>query len=298
MSGDDGTIVVTGATGQQGGATARHLLAEGWGVRALTRDVTKPAARALAAAGAEIVQTDNEDRSSLERAMQDAYGVFSVQNFWLPGVGAEGEVRQGKNIADAAGAAGVDHFVYSSVGAAHRGMGQAHFDSKWEIERYIQSEGLPFTILRPVFFMENFDWQRAGILDGTLRGLGLPPDKGLQMIAVDDVGAFAAMVLTHPQDYGGKTLEMAGDELTEPQIAARFAEVIGRPVKVAAPSTPQERQPTAEEIAMFRFFSGEGYDADIAALRKIYPGLRTLERWLRENGWEDASADPTTTARE
>jgi uncharacterized protein YbjT (DUF2867 family) len=293
MSGNGGTIVVTGATGQQGGATARHLLAEGWRVRALTRDVTKPAARALAEAGAEIVEADHEDRSSLERAMQNAYGAFSVQNFWLPGVGAEGEVRQGKNIADAAGAAGVDHFVYTSVGAAHRGMGQAHFDSKYEIEQYIQSEGLPFTILRPVFFMENFGWQRAGILDGTLGGLGLPPDKELQMIAVDDVGAFAAMVFGNPKDFEGKTLEIAGDELTEPQIAATFADVIGRSVELAAPSPPQDRQPTGEEIAMFRFFSGEGYDADIGALRKVYPGLLTLERWLRETGWEDASAETT-----
>ena len=176
-------------------------------------------------------------------------------------------------------------------------MGKAHFDSKWEIERYIQSEGLPFTILRPVFFMENFGWQRAGILGGTLTGLGLPSDKGLQMIAVDDVGAFAALALAHPKDYGGKTLEMAGDELTEPQIAATFSEVIGRPVKLASPSPPPDTQPTAEEIAMFQFFSGEGYDADIATLRKIYQGLRTLEGWLRENGWEGVSGDQTTTDR-
>jgi hypothetical protein len=119
----------------------------------------------------------------------------------------------------------------------------------------------------------------------------------VQMIAVDDVGAFAAIALAHPQDYGGKTLEMAGDELTEPQIAATFSEVIGRPVKLASPSPPPDTQRTAEEIAMFQFFSGEGYDADIATLRKIYPGLRTLERWLRENGWEGLSAEQTTTAR-
>src|SRR5690349_10787948 len=126
-------IVVTGAAGQQGGAVARRLLAGGWKVRALTRDAHKPAAQALIAVGAEIVQADNQDRASLEQAMQGAYGVFSVQNYWLPGVGAEGEVQQGKNTADAAKTAGIRHFVYSSVGAAHRGMGQAHFDSKWEI---------------------------------------------------------------------------------------------------------------------------------------------------------------------
>ena len=226
----DKLIAVTGATGQQGGATAKHLLAKGWKVRALTRDLNKPAAQALANAGAEIIQADNDDRASLERALYGVYGAFSVQNFWLPGVGAEGEVRQGVNIADAAKAAGIEHFVYSSVGAAHRGMGQAHFASKWEIEQYIQSLGLPYTILRPVAFMDNYNWQRAAITNGTFTGWGLRPDKGLQLIAADDIGAFAELVFAHPQDYLGKTLEIAGDELTEPQIAATFTRVIGRPV--------------------------------------------------------------------
>src|SRR5512133_828743 len=119
-------IVVTGATGKQGGAVARHLLAKGWQVRGLTRDLDKPAAHALRSAGAEMDRADNDDRISLDQAMQGAYGAFSVQNFWIPGVGTEGEIRQGKNIADAAKAAGIQHFVYSSVGSAHRGMGQAH----------------------------------------------------------------------------------------------------------------------------------------------------------------------------
>jgi len=126
------TILVTGATGQQGGAVTRHLLAGGWRLRALIRDPDKPAARALAENRVELVQGDLNDRASLHRALKGVYGVFSVQNFWLPDVGAEGEVRQGKNIADAASAAGVQHIVYTSVGAAHRGMGQAHFASKWE----------------------------------------------------------------------------------------------------------------------------------------------------------------------
>lgn len=292
MSNKDKIIAVTGSTGQQGGATARHLLAKGWRIRALTRDVNKPAAQALAAAGAEIVQADNEDRASLERAMQGAYGAFSVQNFWLPGIGFEGEVRQGRNIADAAEAAGIEHFVYSSVGAAHRGMGQAHFASKWEIEQYVQSLGLPYTILRPVAFMDNYNWQRAAITNGTFAGWGLRPDKGLQLIAADDVGAFAELVFAHPQDYLGKTLEIAGDELTEPQIAEALTKLIGRPVTLALPQMTAGASPTAEQIAMFQFFNGQGYDADIPALREIYPGLRTFEGWLRETGWENAEPMP------
>jgi len=289
-------IVVTGATGQQGGAAARHLLAKGWQVRGLTRDLDKPAARALAAAGAEMVQADNDDRASLERAMQGAYGACSVQNFWIPGVGAEGEVRQGKNAADAASAVGIRHFVYTSVGAAHRGMGQAHFDSKWEIERYIQSLGLPYTILRPAFFMENYNWQRAAITNGTITGMGLSPEKTFQMITADDIGAIAELVFADPEQYLGQTLELAGDALTEPQVAASFARVIGRPVRLERPSLPEGTQPDPEQAAMFRFFSGQGYAANIPAVRQIHPGLRTFEHWLREYGWENAEPEPMPPA--
>src|ERR1041385_4678225 len=154
---NDKVIAVTGATGQQGGAVARKLLAEGWKIRALTRDTEKPAARELASLGAEVVPGDMENRAELDAAFKGAYGVFSVQNFWLPNVGFEGEIRQGKNVADAAKAAGVPHLVYSSVGAAHRGMGQKHFDSKWEVEQYIQSLDIPYTIFRPVLFMDNYN---------------------------------------------------------------------------------------------------------------------------------------------
>ncbi|HEY6102829.1 MAG TPA: NmrA/HSCARG family protein [bacterium] len=296
MRTDSAVIVVTGATGQQGGAVARHLLAKGWKVRALTRDVNKPAARALAGVGAEVKAADNEDRASLERAMRGAYGAFSVQNFWLPGVGREGEVRQGRNVADAAKTAGIAHFVYTSVGAAHRGMGQAHFASKWEIEQYIQALHLPHTILRPVAFMDNFNWQRAAITNGTFTGWGLRPEKTVQLIAADDIGAITELVFAHLEDYPGKTLELAGDELTEPQIAATLGQVIGRPVRLAQAAVLEGGAPTEEQLAMHRFFNGEGYSADIQWVRRFYPALRTFERWLHETGWENAPVEPMPSA--
>lgn len=286
------TILVTGATGQQGGAVTRHLLAGGWRLRALIRDPEKPAARALAENRVELVQGDLNDRASLNRALKGVYGVFSMQNFWLPDVGAEGEVRQGKTIADAATAAGVQHFVYTSVGAAHRGMGQAHFASKWEIEQHIRALGLPATILRPVSFMENYNWSRPQILNGTFSSRGLRPDKGMQLIAVDDIGAFTALAFANPQEYIGKTLELAGDELSEPEIVARFTKVIGRPVILQPPSMPEGVTPTPEQMAMFQFFNARGYDADIPALRKLHPGLLTFEQYLRKNGWENAEPVP------
>src|SRR5512145_2351923 len=208
-------IAVTGATGQQGGAVARKLLADGWNVRALTRDLNKPAAQALASAGAELIAGDMDSRSDLDAAFKGVYGVFSVQNFWLPNVGFEGEIRQGRNVADAAKAAGVQHLVYSSVGAARRGMGQKHFESKWIIEQHIHSLDMPYTILRPAAFFENFNWERAAILNGTFNALGLRAEKERQLIAVEDVGVFAALAFANPDQYIGKTIELAGDELTE-----------------------------------------------------------------------------------
>jgi uncharacterized protein YbjT (DUF2867 family) len=280
-------IAVTGATGQQGGVVARKLLAEGWKVRALTRDPNKPAAQALAQAGAELVPGDMDSRSDLDAAFQGAHGVFSVQNFWLTNVGFEGEIRQGKNVADAAKDAAVQHLVYSSVGAAHRGMGQKHFESKWLIEKHIQSLAIPYTILRPAAFFENFYWERAAISNGIFNAIGLRPEKERQLIAAEDIAVFVALAFAKPEDYRGRTIELSGDALTESQIADVFTRVVGRPVKLTLPTGGNGRLAEEEMIAMFNFFNGEAYDADIPVLRKLHPGLLTLEQYLRKTGWEN-----------
>jgi len=289
---NDKVIAVTGATGQQGRAVARKLLADGWNVRALTRDLDKPAAQELVSLGAEVVRADMENRAELDAAFDGTYGVFSVQNFWLPNVGFEGEIRQGKNVADAAKAAGVQHLVYSSVGAAHRGMEQKHFESKWIIEQHIHSLDIPYTIFRPAAFFENFNWERAFILNGTFNAMGLRPEKERQMIGVEDIGVFVALAFAKPEEYLGKTIELAGDELTESQIADTFAKVIGRPVKLTRPTGGNGRRTDEEMEAMFNFFNGEAYDADIPALRKLHPGLLTFEQYLRKTGWENAEPIP------
>jgi len=280
-------IAVTGATGQQGGAVAKKLLADGWKVRALTRDASKPAAQELKALGAELAAGDMDNRVELDAAFKGAYGVFSVQNFWLPNVGFDGEIKQGKNIADAAKAADVEHLVYSSVGSAHRGMGQKHFESKWIIEQYIHSLDIPYSILRPVAFFENFNWERANILNGTFNAIGLRPEKERQLIAVEDIAVFVALSFANPEQYLGRTIELAGNALTESQIAETFAKVIGRPVTLTMPSGDAGRRSEEEMVARFNFFNGEAYDADIPALRKIHSDLLTLEQYLRRNGWEN-----------
>src|SRR5262244_1485511 len=192
MTNRDGLVLVAGATGRQGGAVIRHMQPKGWKLRALTRTPGNAAAQDLARQGIEVVQGDLEDLTSLERAVRGVYGVYSVQDFWA--VGAKREVQQGKNLADAAKKAGVEHFVYSSVGGAERNSGIDHWESKWEIEEHIRKLGLPATMLRPAAFIENYyiDQVEIGILKGRLMD-PIRADKPYQTIATDDIGAFAAL---------------------------------------------------------------------------------------------------------
>jgi uncharacterized protein YbjT (DUF2867 family) len=283
-------ILVSGATGQQGGAVARSLLERGIGVRALTRDPEKPEARELAGMGAEVASGDLEDSSSIERVLEGIHGVFSVQQFFEAGY--EGEVRQGVRLADAAKAAGVEHYVYSSVGSAHRETGIPHFESKWEIEEHVRGSGVPYTVLRPVYFMQNWEMMREPILGGTLPQ-PLDPHKPFQMVAVEDVGVFAAMAFENPGEWVWREVDLAGDELTMPEIADTFSRVTGRQVDYSQSPWDQFEEQMGEEVTMmYRWFNDYGYEADIAALREEHPGLVSFEQYLRANGWENAEAPP------
>ncbi|NLE00615.1 MAG: NmrA/HSCARG family protein, partial [Fibrobacter sp.] len=230
MDKKDKIILVTGATGHQGGAVARHLLESGFKVRALTRHPDKPAAVELKNSGAEIFEGDFDDFSSIENAVKDVYGVFSVQQPLEYGVNIE--VKQGKAVVDAAKKAGVKHFVYCSYGGAEVQPGVPFIDSKWEIENYIRSSGMNYTIFRPVLFMEFFlmPMVQDAIYNGTLR-MALDPEMELQLIAVDDIGAFVDLAFSNPEYYFGKELEIAGDVKTGNQIADVLSRAIGRVVK-------------------------------------------------------------------
>lgn len=279
-------IAVTGATGQQGGAVARHLIQNGWQVRALTRNPQQDAAQQLEHAGAEIMQTDHNNLNSLNQAFQDVYGVFSVQGFWDTGV--ESEIQQGINVADVAKSNNVQHFIYTSVGGTDRNTGIPHFESKWRIEQYIASIELPATILRPVEFMENFYWSRSQILAGTLMSQGLRSERKKQLIAVEDIGVFTAIAFENPEEYIGKSFELAGDSLTEQEIVDVFSRVIGKPIKLARTELGVQSGIRDELLEMWAWFDREGYNTDVASLRSIHPALQTLEDWLNRTGWTNA----------
>jgi uncharacterized protein YbjT (DUF2867 family) len=287
MLNSDKTVLVTGATGRQGGAVIRSMLPKGWKLRALTRNPSAVAAQDLARQGVDVVQGDLEDPASLERAARGVYGVYSVQDFWS--VGARREVIQGKNLVDAAKKAHVEHFVYSSVGGAERNSGIDHWESKWEVEKHIRRVGLRATILRPAAFMENYyiDQVEIGIFKGKLID-PIRADKPYQTIAADDIGAFAALAFERPKDFIGLELEIAGSELTNPEAAQVFSRVLGRSVKFKKLPMPLVRLFLGREFyQMFRWFNEAGFKADIADLRRQFPEVRlqTLEEWLRNEGW-------------
>ncbi|MET9361213.1 NmrA/HSCARG family protein [Streptomyces sp. NPDC006632] len=283
MKPDDRVVVITGATGRQGGATARALLSRGRTVHALVRDPDVPAAQALKEAGAVLVRGDLDEPASLEEALRGAYGVFSVQTFTGPD-GLTGEVRQGRAVADAAARAGVAHLVYSSVDGADRPADVRHFASKGEVERYTAALGLPATILRPTFFISNFELLGPQWQDGELvLTLAVDPRTRLQMIAPQDIGAIAAEAFDTPDEYLGRTVEIAGDELTGPQMAGVFARVAGRPVRFAPTPIERIRAHSEEMAAMFDWFDTVGFRADVEALRARYPRMTTLADWAGEH---------------
>lgn len=282
-------VLVTGATGLQGGATARHLLQAGWRVRALVRDVSAPAALTLAQAGAELVSGDMNDRASLDAAMRGVHGVFSVQPTagypgTPPGFTVEDEVRMGVNVTDAAKDAGVRHLVYTSVGGAERSPGIRRWESKWEIEGRIRALGIPATILRPVRFMENQADPVRGVRDGVLADV-IKPDLPVQLIAGTDIGAFAALAFTDPGRYLGQALEIAGDERTFLQIVEAISRTTGTPVTYRA--IPREALTGADPDARAGYdFANHkgGWQADIPALRELHPGLMDFDTWLDREG--------------
>jgi uncharacterized protein YbjT (DUF2867 family) len=275
------TILVTGATGQQGGAVARNLLQRGFNVRGLTRNAASERASALAAQGIELAVGDMTDRAALDRALEGVDGVFSVQNTWTSG--PEGEIAEGVNVAEAVADAGIGHLVYSSVGGAERGTGLAHFESKWNIEKKIESLGIPATILRPVFFMENLlnMFRHTDPEQSTIR-MAMHPDRPLQMIAVEDIGHFATMAFERPEEFIGRATELAGDARTMPEAAEIYSRILGRTITFEELPVDVLRSHNKEMGDMFAWFNESGYRADIPHLRAMLPELLTLEQWLRK----------------
>ncbi|MFF2017109.1 NmrA/HSCARG family protein [Paenibacillus sp. NPDC058177] len=281
----DKKILVLGATGQQGGAAVRHLLADGWKVRAFVRDLSSEKALRLSQWGADLFLGDMNDLASLDAAMQGIYGVFSVQaSGWTPTLESNDDERRiGKAVADAALKAKIQHFVYTSVGGADA-QSRYRDMQKWDIEQYILSLDLPATILRPATFMENFaDPMSAGVQNGTI-AQPFKPDGVIPLVAVDDIGAFVVLALRSPDDYLGKTVEIAGDNLTPLQIADAIGRITNRTIPYVQIPLDTLRQHNEILAGVFQWLNEEGHEVDISAVRKTYPELTDFNTWVEKQG--------------
>jgi len=269
-------ILVTGATGRQGNAVYRHLQKKGFKLRALVRDPSSKQARQLVGNGQEVFQGSFDDPDSLMRAMDGVYGVFSVQPYTAR------EIEHAEAVIEAAKRQDVSHFVYSSVGSSDEETGIPHFESKIRVEEHLRSSGLPYTILRPVFFMENWQKQLFGesIRNGQLQQ-PLSPTTNLQMVAVDDIGAFASLAFEHPGKWMNKTFSLVGDELSMQQIADAFSRVTAHDVKYVQISWDQfEKNMGRELTVMYHWFEEKGFHLNIEEMRREYPLTHTFNRWL------------------
>ena len=280
--GHEGVIAVAGATGRQGSAVVRHLLAAGWSVRALTRDPRSAAARSLAARGAGVTVCDMMDAESLLRALEDAHGVFSVQNPRIDGLDAE--VAQGKNVAYAAKAVGVRHLVYGSAGPGVPGTGIGSWESKATIAAYTRQLGVPLTVLRPTAFMELMTDRSFYPQVSTWRIMPqlIGEDRPVSWLCVDDLGAIAARAFSSPGDFIGKDLALAADLRSITECRSIWQRVTGRaPRTLPMPVRLFERIVGTDLTTMWRWLRSADVPVDLAVTRRLLPTALTVEDWVR-----------------
>lgn len=276
-------VLVTGASGQQGGAVLNALLARGHQVRALTRKPDSEWAASVASRGVEVVAGDFTDQESLVRAATGVDTIFLMTTFMEAGIDAE--IEQGLAMVEAANQANVGHLVFTSVASADKATGIPHFDSKFKVEEAIIASGISYTIVAPVFFMENITspWYLPGILDGTL-AMPMPADAALQQIAVETIGQFVASIIERRESVFGQRFDIASDEKTGDEVAQILSEKLGRTIGYAGFSPDALREENEDFAIMFDWFIETGYSTDTSALRAEFPNVS----WVDLKSWVDA----------
>lgn len=287
-------ILVIGATGTQGGKVARELLAHGHRIRILTRNPDAPAAQKLLEDGAEVVRGDMGDPASLDEALRGVSGVFSMSP--LDGSGDDSEKRYAALLVEAALKADVDHFVHASVAGIERPPHSSapdtlvhYWNDKWEIEEYVRNAGFTgWTILRPTWIMENLAVPTSLFMFPQLKrgqlSTALQADTHLDMVAADDIGAFARAIFDNPAPFNGKNIDLAGESLTMGEVAAVISEVLGKEV-VSLSLSPAEAvsrgmHPSVVNSQNYR--NEVGFQVDIDALKLYGIPLTTFEQWVHK----------------
>lgn len=300
-------LLITGATGKQGGATIDALISSPSGttdftILAVTRSPNSTSAQQLVAKSPniKIVTGDLSNIPGLFNAAKaihpNIWGVFSVQVFAGKGQSTETEEVQGRSLVDEALKNGVKQFVYTSVerSGAKSGIKSydnptdiPHFTSKHNIEHHLvdnaKGSDMSYTILRPVAFMENWAPGFAGKLFGAMWTSALPADTKLQLISTADIGYIAAQAFLKPEQYKNRGVSLASDELTFAEASKIFEDKTGSPAPTTYSFLGSGLMWVSKEMGtMFSWFREEGYGADIPALKKEHPGLMSLGDWIEK----------------
>ena len=269
-------ILVTGATGQQGGSLTRLLLQKKHKVYALTRNTQSPAAQDLRNRGANIMKGDLDDSDSLKRAVKDVESVFLMGTPFDDGT--EGETRRGKLMADIAKENNIEHLVYSSVANADKNTGIPHFESKYKVEQHIKNLGIPHTIIGPTFFMENL--LGPGLEQGQL-ALPLSLSTALQQSALQNIAEFSALVIERRKPFLGKRIDIASDDVTGEQAAKILSNELGYKIRYVPIPLEQVYQANEDMARMYEWYEKVGTGIDISALHQEYPEVN----WLTFRDW-------------
>jgi uncharacterized protein YbjT (DUF2867 family) len=281
---DQTKILVTGATGQQGGTLARLLLQKKHKVYALTRNTQSPAAQDLRNKGAKIVKGDLDDSDSLKQVVNGIDSIFLMGTPFEDGT--EAETRRGKLMADIAKENSIEHLVYSSVANADKNTGIPHFESKYKIELHIKNLGIPFTIIGPTFFMENL--LGLGLQQGQL-ALPLSPSSILQQSALENIAEFSALVLEHRKPFLGKRIDIASDEVTGERATKILSNELGYRIKYVQIPLEQVRQANEDMARMYEWYERVGTGINISSLHQEYPEVNwhTFEDWAKSQNWDE-----------
>lgn len=269
-------ILITGATGQQGGTLAKLLLQKNRKVYALVRNIQSPAAQGLKKEGANLVKGDLNDFDSLEQAVNGIDSIFLMGTPFEDGI--EDEIRRGKMMADIAKEKNIRHLVYSSVANANRSTGIPLFDSKYKVEQHIQNLGIPCTIIGPTFFMENL--LGPGLEQGQL-ALPLSPSSILQQSALQNIAEFSALVLEHGKTFLDKRIDIASDEVTGKQAAKLLSNELGHRIRYVSVPIDRVREGNEDMARMYEWYEKIGTGIDIPSLHQEYPQVN----WLTFKDW-------------
>jgi uncharacterized protein YbjT (DUF2867 family) len=281
---DQRKILVTGATGQQGGSLARILLQKKHKVYALTRSTQSPAAQHLKNKGAILVQGNLDDSDFLKRAIKDVDSIFLMGTPFEDG--PEAETRRGKQVVDIAQEEKIEHLVYSSVANADKNTGIPHFESKHKIEQHIKNIKIPYTIIGPTFFMENL--LGPGLQQGQL-ALPLSSSTILQQSALENIAEFSALVLERRKPFLGKRIDIASDEITGEQAAKILSNELGYMIRYVQIPFERVRESNEDMARMYEWYEKVGTGINIPNLHQKYPEVnwRTFNDWVKSQNWNE-----------